>query len=357
MQRKTRKRGLSFVLAMVLAFGIFFALPSVPAQAAEAIPGVTSGTAYRVRHVSSGKYLEVQDASTASGANVQIFPFNAPYAAAQQWQFIYISSDGVYVLRSELNRNNALCVEKNYSTSGSNVCVKNIGSSNNANNIPAYALWRVEKNYESGYFDGTYSLYPASNVSSAELCLSVSGSNVIQATATGGTSQYKPGHAQKWTIEQVATTKSLWKYHLVGKNILTGERHMDWSGSTKYQTQFDSAVSVWNSYRSGVIRKQTGINVTDVKISDSSISNPTSTAETSPKVAGFPGKIIFYTIKMDPLTAQIKQDVALHELGHGLGLDHITNTLVSDVMNPYSRSYTALSRNDKYNYDESYKRY
>lgn len=43
---------------------------------------------------------------------------------------------------------------------------------------------------------------------------------------------------------------------------------MDWKGSTSYQTQFNSAVSTWNNYKSGVIRKDAWNMINDVTISD-----------------------------------------------------------------------------------------
>lgn len=49
-----------------------------------------------------------------------------------------------------------------------------------------------------------------------------------------------------------------------------------------------------------------------------------------------------------------KQNVATHELGHGLRLGHNAS---SDVMYQYSTSKTTLSTNDKQSYDAAYKKY
>lgn len=48
-----------------------------------------------------------------------------------------------------------------------------------------------------------------------------------------------------------------------------------------------------------------------------------------------------------------KQNVATHELGHGLRLGHNAS---SDVMYQYSTSKTTLSTNDKQSYDAAYKK-
>ena len=51
-------------------------------------------------------------------------------------------------------------------------------------------------------------------------------------------------------------------------------RHLDWGGTTKYMSQFKSAINIWNTYKKGVIRKDNLIRWKDVSVSDySEISN------------------------------------------------------------------------------------
>lgn len=123
---------------------------------------------------------------------------------------------------------------------------------------------------------------------------------------------------------------------------------LDWKGSTSYQTQFNSAVSTWNNYKSGVIRKDAWNTINDVTISDyyevSSTAGVTSSA----------GTIKFNTYQMDNFTSAQKRNVCTHELGHALGLAHNAK---GDVMYAYVSSVTSLSANDKASYDASYKRY
>ena len=115
---------------------------------------------------------------------------------------------------------------------------------------------------------------------------------------------------------------------------------MDWKGSTSYQTQFNSAVSTWNNYKSGVIRKDAWNTINEV----SSTAGVTSSA----------GTIKFNTYQMDNFTSAQKRNVCTHELGHALGLAHNAK---GDVMYAYVSSVTSLSANDKASYDASYKRY
>lgn len=131
-------------------------------------------------------------------------------------------------------------------------------------------------------------------------------------------------------------------------NLVDSGKHMDWDGSTKYQTQFNAGVKTWNGFKSGVIRKDSAKVIQDVAISDysekSSVAGVTSSQ----------GSIRFNKYVMDTLSATKKQNVATHELGHALGLAHNTS---SDVMYKYVSTKTSLSANDKASYTAAYKKY
>ncbi|EAD4933228.1 matrixin family metalloprotease, partial [Listeria monocytogenes] len=102
------------------------------------------------------------------------------------------------------------------------------------------------------------------------------------------------------------------------------------------------------AYKKGVIRPASGANKSDVYCSDISANNNINATTYSN------GKITFNKKNMDKKNNAGKQNVATHELGHGLRLGHNAS---SDVMYQYSTSKTTLSTNDKQSYDAAYKKY
>lgn len=140
-----------------------------------------------------------------------------------------------------------------------------------------------------------------------------------------------------------AANVAILDWHLVDSG-----NHLDWSGSTGYQTQFNAAVNIWNNYKSGVIRKDSWNTINDVTISD--YYEVSSTAGVTAKA----GTIKFNTYQMDNYTTSKKRNVCAHELGHALGLAHNQK---GDIMYTYVSIVTSLSANDKASYNASYKRY
>ena len=127
--------------------------------------------------------------------------------------------------------------------------------------------------------------------------------------------------------------------------LMDSGNHLDWDGSTIYQASFDSAVSVWNSYKPEVIREDSMFTWEDVYISDIyEVSNMAGRTYSS-------GSIVFNTYQMGSLTYEKRLNTCIHELGHALGLDHNTST---DVMYEKVTSITSLSDNDKASFDYSY---
>lgn len=131
-------------------------------------------------------------------------------------------------------------------------------------------------------------------------------------------------------------------------DLVDSGKHLDWDGSTKYQTQFNAAVKTWNSHKSGVIRKDTISIIEDVKISDFSEKSNIA-GVTSPR-----GTIRFNKYVVDTYTNAKRQNVATHELGHALGLDHNTS---KDIMHGFITTKIYLSANDKASYNAAYKKY
>ncbi|NCC86468.1 MAG: matrixin family metalloprotease [Clostridia bacterium] len=113
---------------------------------------------------------------------------------------------------------------------------------------------------------------------------------------------------------------------------------MDWGGSTSYQTSFNTGVNTWNARKSGMIRADTASTIQDVTISDYTEENATA-AQTSSW-----GYIRFNTHIMKKLTSSEKKNVCTHELGHALGIGHLSS---GDVMYFAVSSVYSLSTNDK----------
>lgn len=130
-------------------------------------------------------------------------------------------------------------------------------------------------------------------------------------------------------------------------NLVDSGKHLDWDGKTKYASQFESAIKVWNSYKKGVIRKDNLVRWQDLAVSDcfeiSSVAGVTNSN----------GIIRFNKFNMDRFSSNQKKNVCIHELGHALGLDHNTS---NDIMYMYATSRVKLSTNDKKSYDYAYKK-
>lgn len=144
-------------------------------------------------------------------------------------------------------------------------------------------------------------------------------------------------------ITPVIAAPSIMTWHLVD----TG-RHLDWGGSTVYQSDFNYSVNTWNAYKSGIIRKDTLLTAQDLAISDYS-EQSTTAGKTNPN-----GTMYFNRYLMDNYSTTQKRNVYTHELGHALGLGHNAN---GDVMYLTVSNVTSLSANDKASYDQSYARY
>jgi hypothetical protein len=127
-------------------------------------------------------------------------------------------------------------------------------------------------------------------------------------------------------------------------------KHLDWDGSTNYMPQFENAVNTWNSYKSGVIRKDTIWIIQDVAISDYYDGDTAYVA-----LAYSNGKIKFNQYYMDTYTNAQKQNICTGMLGYQLGLGDSYNP--NDVMYVDTTSITALSANDKASYDAAYNKY
>lgn len=133
-------------------------------------------------------------------------------------------------------------------------------------------------------------------------------------------------------------------------DLVDSGKHLDWSGSTKYSSQFNTAISRWEGHISGVIRKDTLTTINDLTISDKNQGENGYPATTSSN-----GKMIFNTYYMDSYSNNVNLNICIHELGHALRLDHRTES--NSVMQESATTITTLSEGDKANYTKAYNDY
>jgi len=139
-----------------------------------------------------------------------------------------------------------------------------------------------------------------------------------------------------------ANVQSWW---LVGRN-----GNLTWSGSTRYQSYFDFAVTAWNNHRN-VIRRTTLFTSTDVIIADDTIPNGSWVGITIERAfAGNGGinvgRIWFNEWWLFKTPQAGRRMVAMHELGHALGVCHIPGSNIMQDRVPVPAP-TALSANDR----------
>lgn len=131
-------------------------------------------------------------------------------------------------------------------------------------------------------------------------------------------------------------------------DLVDSGKHLDWGGSSSYLTSFTSAIPVWNNYKAGIIRQDTASTIQDLRIYDYyEVSNYAALASSG-------GTIRFNSYHMSGYTSTKRKNVAIHELGHVLGLAHNQS---NDIMYSQVSSIVTLSINDKASYDAAYKKY
>ena len=132
-------------------------------------------------------------------------------------------------------------------------------------------------------------------------------------------------------------------------DLVDSGKHLDYDGNSKYMSYVTTGASIWNGYKSGVIRKDSASVIQDVYISDINKANG------STGITYGSGKIELNKYYLDNCTDDQITNTATHELGHALGLDHGPSS--SDIMYDSQTSVKTLSQNDKDSYDAAYKNY
>lgn len=297
-------------------------------------------TYHYLRNMLSGLYLDVSGGVASSGTNVQIYTGNK--TASQKWKFELLSN-GYYVIRSALSDNLALSVQSNYTSDWSNICIRSIGTSNT--NVPDYALWKVTDNGDctlriSSKCSGDTKYLDCSNGGST------SGTNVIQYTYNGDMNT-------RWMIERDDESE---KHIGIMGTCIDGNGHMDWEGDTRYDTEFRAAIDVWNAHKPGMIREDTVWIYQDVAVKDYTNGDNQINAGWTVMVyngtTNREGTIYLNTYFMDEYDYDERKSVALHELGHALGLGESSYSY-NCMFHSYSRNIT-LSFADRRSLDEVY---
>lgn len=136
---------------------------------------------------------------------------------------------------------------------------------------------------------------------------------------------------------------------LQGWDLVDSGKHLDWDSNTKYTSSVNSAISLWEGYKPGIIRPDSIWIIEDVFVSDYyEVSNTIGVTSSA-------GTIKFNDYRFSDMTTDQKIHTATHEFGHALGLDHTTGTY--DVMRQGKLSITSLSSTDESSYDLAYATY
>lgn len=120
--------------------------------------------------------------------------------------------------------------------------------------------------------------------------------------------------------------------------------------NTNYSSEVSLASSTWGKAKSGVSSRIYDSSIADVIITDVNISNTSILGTTDPK-----GYIRFNRANMEKSSSVRKKHVAIHEMGHALGLAH--NSGSRDVMKTPANDATVLTQNDKASLEASHSRY
>lgn len=120
--------------------------------------------------------------------------------------------------------------------------------------------------------------------------------------------------------------------------------------NSNYSSETSFASRKWNEAKSGIASRVYDSSIADVIISDVNISNTSVLGTTDPN-----GFIRYNRANLEKSLSTRKKHVAIHEMGHALGLAH--NSGSRDVMKNPANDATFLTSNDKASLEASYSRY
>lgn len=146
-------------------------------------PEITDAGSFALRHVATGKYLDVEGGSTASGAAVQVYAGNGSDAQRFYFTSTNVLTTGTYMVHAASNRTFVLDVNGGSRSNGANVQLW-------SNNDSGAQKWEVTLNG-----DGTYTFVNARSNKALDVqgAAAYSGANVQQYQQNGSA-------AQKWRV-------------------------------------------------------------------------------------------------------------------------------------------------------------
>lgn len=156
-------------------------------------------------------------------------------------------------------------------------------------------------------------------------------------------------------IPYVAKAWVTYTIALMSWDLVDSGKHLDYTDNSKYTSYINQAINTWESYKSGIIRKDTLTTVNDVTFSDVESLGVDAAGLTINAQTSKSGTIKFSTNVMDSFSSEKKLNVVTHEIGHALRLDHRNES--DSVMYSYATTNTSLSTGDKRNYDAAYEEY